>query len=1026
MKGLLYILLPIVAFVAMGNVENRQFLDVRLSPEDVTADSLRAICLSDSGNVYYNSGNYQDAIALETQALDIFKRLFGEYNLDYTKSLNNIALDYCYLGDYRKAVELGKKVVSINRQIVGEDSPDFSISLGNLALYYYYLGDYVNAIEIGEKVVALKKSLGRNVSYALALIQLAGYYSFYGDNSRSISLGEEALDIISELVEGNENIYITVLSNLSIYYGNSGDYVKALSYAEKSVEECRRCFGEDYYDYGICLHNLSMSFSYLGKYDDAIRVQKQVLDEFGRKPGKKHPDYAIALHSMAQFYYLSGNYDKAIQCCMDALDIQEESVGRNHPNFLNSLSDLALNYIYVGRYDEAIGILSNLMESEVKISGKNSRGYATLLSNLALTYYYMGRYKEAVDVGLEAKSIRENTIGISHPEYLISLKNLAVSCASAGDFIVSEQNALDMSELCGKLIFTTFRDLSSNERRDFWGKYKELYEILLPRLVYEIKSDSLICAMYDGALLSKGILLNSEMEMRDLLLESGDTAVVSLYEQMRINRSMAYRQREDLAGLAAMDDSVRMAVRQRADSLERMADRQERELVERSKVFGDYMRNLSISWRDVQKMLGKDEIAIEFLEVPVADDSVVYAALTLKYDYDCPHFIELFDGRMLTELDKSLYFSSPALYDMVWKPIEKEMENVRAVYFSPAGELHRIAVEYAPVADGEFICDRYDLYRLSSTRQLVAYTGIAETVRDGNTAVLYGGLDYEAAPSDIVADGNRHAGKSERGIHDFYPAIPADSLIARGPVASLPATRLEVDSINRIMENSHWDVRTFTGSLGTEASFKALSGQLKSVIHVATHGFYGKDDRENIIMPEIFSYGNRYVEDKAMARSGLLFAGAANAWQMPDTVDNGILTAQEVSALDLRGLDLCVLSACETGLGEISGDGVFGLQRGFKKAGAKTLLISLNRVYDEATGLLMTEFYRNYLSGMPMVESLKSAQQYLRNYERTMATGRDNAAVFIPKSRRQAIGQKKVKPFAAPVYWAQFILVDAL
>ena len=105
---------------------------------------------------------------------------------------------------------------------------------------------------------------------------------------------------------------------------------------------------------------------------------------------------------------------------------------------------------------------------------------------------------------------------------------------------------------------------------------------------------------------------------------------------------------------------------------------------------------------------------------------------------------------------------------------------------------------------------------------------------------------------------------------------------------------------------------------------------------------------------------------------------------------------------------------------------MFGLQRGFKKAGAKTLLISLNRVYDEATGLLMTEFYRNYLSGMPMVESLKSAQQYLRNYERTMATGRDNAAVFIPKSRRQAIGQKKVKPFAAPVYWAQFILVDAL
>ena len=514
--------------------------------------------------------------------------------------------------------------------------------------------------------------------------------------------------------------------------------------------------------------------------------------------------------------------------------------------------------------------------------------------------------------------------------------------------------------------------------------------------------------------------------MRDLLLESGDTAVVSLYERMRTNRSVVGKQRENLITIAAMDDSVRMAVRQRVDSLERVADRQERELVERSKVFGDYMRNLSINWRDVQNTLGKGEIAIEFLKVPLTDDSTVYAAMTLKRGYDRPHFVELFDKQELTELDQHLYFSTSALYDMVWKPLAKEMENVRTVYFSPAGELHCVAVEYAPVADGEFICDRYDFYRLSSTRQLVV-AGESKAVRGGNTAVLYGGLDYDAAPLEIAEDGNLYAGRSKRGIYDFLPVIPADSLIARGVVVSLPATEREVDSIGMLMENSHWDVSTFTGSSGTEASFKALSGQWKNIIHVATHGFYGNNGMGNDgVMPEMLTFGNRYVEDKAMTRSGLLFAGASNAWQMSGTADNGILTAQEVSVLDLRGLDLCVLSACETGLGEISGEGVFGLQRGFKKAGAKTLLISLNRVYDEATGLLMTEFYRNYLSGMPMVESLKSAQQYLRNYERTMATGRDNAAVFIPKSRRQAIGQKKVKPFAAPVYWAQFILVDAL
>ena len=924
--------------------------------------------------------------------------------------------------DFAGVVSLGEKIAGILEQ-EGEAGRLYR------ALYVpvmqcvagaeFYMGNYAKALEAALKAYETAKE-NRDECYVELCFDIANFNACLSDYASAVGFSIEGLEAYSTSF-GEDSIYAGHLNDLSYYYASLGNYREAIAVVENAIEISKENNGS-VDGYIEMLNSMAAFYSAAGSVWKAVEIGEKVADTILTNYGK-NDSYANSLNNLALYYANAGDYEKSIELC-------ETSVGllRSESNlyYAVSVSTLSSLYAYVGRYSDAIKMSDISSKIYIALYGKRHPFYAKSINMEASYYALSGDYSTAKRLMEEVLGIYESLFGKSDIYYASALQEYSNYCIMSSDFSEAGKTAMGAASITNGIVLDRFNNLTSIERRDFWNGCRGWYEEILPFVAYKVRSDSLICSMYDGALLSKGILLNSEMEMRDLLLESGDTAVVSLYEQMRINRSMAYRQREDLAGLAAMDDSVRMAVRQRADSLERVADRQERELVERSKVFGDYMRNLSISWRDVQKMLGKDEIAIEFLEVPVADDSVVYAALTLKYDYDCPHFIELFDGRMLTELDKSLYFSSPALYDMVWKPIEKEMENVRAVYFSPAGELHRIAVEYAPVADGEFICDRYDLYRLSSTRQLVAYTGIAETVRDGNTAVLYGGLDYEAAPSDIVADGNRHAGKSERGIHDFYPAIPADSLIARGPVASLPATRLEVDSINSIMKNSHWDVRTFTGSLGTEASFKALSGQLKSVIHVATHGFYGKDDRENIIMPEIFSYGNRYVEDKAMARSGLLFAGAANAWQMPDTVDNGILTAQEVSALDLRGLDLCVLSACETGLGEISGDGVFGLQRGFKKAGAKTLLISLNRVYDEATGLLMTEFYRNYLSGMSKVESLKSAQQYLRDYERPVTNSAANAAVFISKSRQQAMGRKKVKPFAAPVYWAQFILVDAL
>ena len=213
-------------------------------------------------------------------------------------------------------------------------------------------------------------------------------------------------------------------------------------------------------------------------------------------------------------------------------------------------------------------------------------------------------------------------------------------------------------------------------------------------------------------------------------------------------------------------------------------------------------------------------------------------------------------------------------------------------------------------------------------------------------AVLYGGLKYDADTTALVVENKKYTDipRDLNIQHTFYP----DSLNLRDGAKYLPATKIEAEQIKQALENTRLQPALYMDLRGTEESFKALSGKNISMLHIATHGFYWTEtearqtkDLDFLMMGD--NNQSRYVEDKALTRSGLLLSGANIALKgnpLPEGLEDGILTAKELAGLDLRGLDLVVLSACQTGLGEITGDGVFGLQRGFKKAGANTLLMS--------------------------------------------------------------------------------------
>jgi CHAT domain-containing protein len=403
------------------------------------------------------------------------------------------------------------------------------------------------------------------------------------------------------------------------------------------------------------------------------------------------------------------------------------------------------------------------------------------------------------------------------------------------------------------------------------------------------------------------------------------------------------------------------------------------ELARDSKAYGDFSRNLRITWQDVQGKLDEDDIAVEFLDFPLyGTDSTMYVALTLKKDYDSPRMIHLFEKGQLDSVPEGSLYTDTDLYSLVWKPLESELSGVKDIYFSPSGELHRIGIEYLPVSATENICDRYALHRLSSTRQLA----LIQSDTEGEARVLYGDLDYDKA----TAMGRNSASTgSRKRIYKKAPRAIVDSLDLRGALSRLPYTKKETEKIAKGMKRSKVPCILYTDKDGTEESFKLLDGTRPRILHIATHGFYLTKQEaveSNFARPRLLEAEHDYREDKPMTRSGLLLSGcrpALNHDTIPEGVEDGILTAQEISHLDLRGLDLVVLSACQTGLGDIaSGEGVFGLQRGFKSAGAKTIVMSLWKVDDNATMDLMVSFYGHYLKGMSKEESFRQAREELR------------------------------------------------
>jgi CHAT domain-containing protein len=565
-----------------------------------------------------------------------------------------------------------------------------------------------------------------------------------------------------------------------------------------------------------------------------------------------------------------------------------------------------------------------------------------------------------------------------------SLSNLALLYSAEGRYALAE--ALferSLNNLRGQFE-QQFTYMSEVDRLLFLDKVSDLFPTYLSFcLAYQAQDPALAGRMYDTLLWQKGLIATSITSLRAQIAVAGDKEALALFEQLSGKKTQ-------LATLLTTEPKERAVWRKNVEKLEQETNNMEQQLVRRSSALAENKKLAQVTWHDVQKTLGKDEAAVEFVRFRWHDgkkltETAEYVALIVTSETtSTPTLVKLGEAKTLEAgpikdyrrrtgpSQASGVVAQPSFYEAFWKPLESALNGKQRIYISPDGVLNEVALGIVPAADRRPLMEKYDLRLVSSTKDILR----ERRTPTADTAVLVGApqFDLDEAKQRELA---QSLYKKEAGAQPVLVASASGTRsgdLQRGGLQPLPGAQVELQQVSSLLTKYHWQVETYSGEDALEERVKRVQGP--RVLHLATHGFFLPDEER--------SKGSRPTgAEDPMLRSGLFFAGAnrviSHVPSSPADLDDGVLTAYEASGLNLQGTELVVLSACQTGLGEVkNGEGVFGLRRALQEAGAESVLMSLWAVPDRETQELMTLFYAKWLSGMDKHEALRAAQLEMR------------------------------------------------
>lgn len=920
------------------------------------------------GDLHFYNSVYSEAIKIYTQVAGGFEKLSGNLDKEYLYSEYKIANTYYAIYDYKKALHLAKKQFDIIDTKLGHYNYSYlnlTVLMGNI---YSGLKEFSNAEKYKRESVAIAKKISNTEKYASYLLNLG---EFYQQRNRL----EEAEEILSEAVK---IIHASDYSRSSL----AETYLVALARVKnerdknKEAEELyKEAFDITFIDslnnpisYVEAGEKLAGFYSKMGRYQNCEDILIRITRFIENKYGKKFY-YASVRAELAWNYYKMEKYIEAEKETNELLAISEAEAGSEHwlsTNLHNYLGIIALHHQQFEKAKEQFQFCINAYQRKPTLSEMDQASLSTLVGNKANTELCLGQYSQAGDHLTEERNIRKKSGSEENRIAQIGTQSdWATYYQAIGQY---EKAEAEWSSITSSLLQYTddnFYYMSDEEKALFWRNISGYFRMFHSFAIQQAKTNpAMLGAMYNIQLATKAILLNASNKIKKRILTSSDSAMVNSYYRWT-------HQREQLSKLYSLPKNEIANIQSQIDSLKNSVNELEKDMNITAEDMTQDQGGQRVTWKQVQSSLEPQEAAIEIVRFKYFDrytrDSVIYAALVITAETkQAPQLVLLSDGKLLEGRALRLYknlitsqLKDTISYNNFWASIAQHVSGKSRIYLSLDGVYNQINLNTLLQPDGNFLVSDKNLTILSNTKDLLALKGRRVKRLSNSTASLFGYPTFFLGKQKI---------KDITPTHERGETLDQSADTDKTGIRPLVGTQEEIKKVEAILRGHKLSTFSFTDEHATEAEIKRVNHP--RVLHIATHGFFidekNKDDK--------WQTGD---DQNPLLRSGLLLTGASNFLQNRVQLEdeNGILTAYEAANLNLDNTDLVVLSACETGRGEVqNGEGVYGLQRAFQTAGVQSIIMSLWKVDDDATQQLMISFYSNWMSGLNKAEALKAAQ----------------------------------------------------
>jgi CHAT domain-containing protein/Tfp pilus assembly protein PilF len=958
----------------------------------VFADELNKL-----GNLEHRQDDDAEAEPVLRQALAIREKALGPDHVDVATSLSSVGQICDYQGRFDEAEPLHLRALSIREKALGPEHPDVGRALGTLALHYDYMGRYADALPLLERALRIEEK----------------------------ALGADHPDVA------------TTLNNMASVYIGEGKFSEAEPMLRRALAIDEKAHGAEHPDVATDLNNLAMVVNNLDRAPEAESLYQRALAIREKAYGAESTYVATSLDNLAAVYTTLNKLDLAGPLFQRALKIDEKLLGPAHINVATDLNNLAEFYENQGRPADAEPLLKRALAIREKALGADHPDVATALINFAV--FYDGQRKPVSASPLYRRAIENlyhqfqyNFTYMTEAERLTYLETVANDFPGFFSFVYRYRDK--DPALTGEMYDVLL-----------WEKGMIAGSVAQMRRKVEASGDKEAMRLL-GELTEKrtqlAALLNSNPQDRELwqkqVAELGADA--GNIEKALVERSSAF---------AAAKQMERATWQQVRDAL---APGEAAVEIARFRYFDKQWTASTYYVALVVTAATKDEPTYIFL----GDDKQIESDAVAGFENSL-------QTRGFAQPKQSAVLPGARAYELIWKPLESALGGVTKIDLAPDGKLNTIPIGIIPEPDGKLLMERYDLRLVSSTKDLLkrgtttassvaapsgsAAAAMKTAVLVGNPAFDLSANEQAAAERKLVAAEASDAGATSGAGQAVAPSSVqgrSRDLVAGTKLPPLPGTGAEVTAIADFMRSAGWKTELYTEQMALKHMVERAGRPL--VVHLATHGFFLPDQQVNDkhsgtgvgrfgasaaggssaaggtgfgARPGAMGGLSSSGFEEPMLRSGLYFAGAnrtlagqaapqaagsaakATGSGAERSIDNGVLTALEAGNLDLAGTELVVLSACNTGQGEVkNGEGVFGLRRALEEAGAQSVMMSLWSVPDKETLELMKLFYAKWLGGMDKHEALKQAQLELRQRVRSEHDGHD-----------------------LPYYWAAFVLV---